>query len=202
MAEERVIDWLAIEGEYRAGIRSLRNIAAQFDVSEGAIRKRAKKEDWVRDLTEKIKQKADALVRNAAVRDSVRKDYALRTEKDIIDNNAEIQANIIISHRKDISKATDILHDLFDHIKMQTGQVESFEEILDILQSTGEVSDGVLTSMRKATALSSQADTFKKLMDSMKVKIGLEREAYGISDNSNGDANTEPLERIQLVALK
>ena len=41
-------DWEAIESAYRAGVMSLREIGAQYGVSEGAIRKQAKKLDWVR----------------------------------------------------------------------------------------------------------------------------------------------------------
>lgn len=41
-------DWEAIESAYRAGALSLREIGAQYGVTEGAIRKRAKKLDWVR----------------------------------------------------------------------------------------------------------------------------------------------------------
>ncbi|MGK8935588.1 hypothetical protein ACRS85_23375 [Pluralibacter gergoviae] len=41
-------DWEAIESAYRAGALSLREIGAQYGVTEGAIRKRAKKLEWVR----------------------------------------------------------------------------------------------------------------------------------------------------------
>mgnify|MGYP001581759619 CR=1 FL=1 len=42
--------WERIELDYRAGIKSLRQIAAEQGISEGAIRKRAKRDDWSRDL--------------------------------------------------------------------------------------------------------------------------------------------------------
>lgn len=41
-------DWEAIESAYRAGVLSLRNIGAQYGATEGAIRKKAKKLEWVR----------------------------------------------------------------------------------------------------------------------------------------------------------
>lgn len=41
-------DWEAIESAYRAGVLSLREIGAQYGVTEGAIRKRARKLEWVR----------------------------------------------------------------------------------------------------------------------------------------------------------
>lgn len=41
-------DWEAIESAYRAGVLVLRDIGEQYGVTEGAIRKRAKKLGWVR----------------------------------------------------------------------------------------------------------------------------------------------------------
>ncbi|EAS0289820.1 hypothetical protein D9U59_08620 [Salmonella enterica] len=41
-------DWEAIETSYRAGIMSLREIGTLYGVTEGAIRKKAKKLEWVR----------------------------------------------------------------------------------------------------------------------------------------------------------
>lgn len=41
-------DWEAIETAYRAGVMSLREIASQHGISEGAIRKRAKRNDLPR----------------------------------------------------------------------------------------------------------------------------------------------------------
>jgi len=41
-----VVDWQAIEAAYRAGECSVRELARQENVSEGAIRKRAKAKGW------------------------------------------------------------------------------------------------------------------------------------------------------------
>ena len=43
------VDWIAIEGAYRSGEKSLRDIAAEYGGSESTIRHRAKKNGWVRD---------------------------------------------------------------------------------------------------------------------------------------------------------
>ena len=42
-------DWIAIQGDYLAGQRTLRDIASQHGITEGAIRKRAKHGRWVRN---------------------------------------------------------------------------------------------------------------------------------------------------------
>jgi hypothetical protein len=46
---KKEINWIAVEGEYRAGVQSLRMIAMKHGCTEGAIRKQAKKMGWMRD---------------------------------------------------------------------------------------------------------------------------------------------------------
>lgn len=60
---KRQIDWEKIELDYRAGIKTLRQIADEHGISHVAINKRAKRDGWVRDLSAKIDKKADELVR-------------------------------------------------------------------------------------------------------------------------------------------
>ncbi|QCT20827.1 hypothetical protein FEM41_14815 [Jejubacter calystegiae] len=50
-------DWEAIESAYRAGVLSLREIGAQYGITEGAIRKRAKKLEWVRKGGTQVRRK-------------------------------------------------------------------------------------------------------------------------------------------------
>lgn len=50
-------DWEAIESAYRAGVLSLRDIGAQYGVTEGAIRKKAKKLEWVRKGGTQVRKK-------------------------------------------------------------------------------------------------------------------------------------------------
>lgn len=42
-------DWIEIEGRYRAGQQSIRSIALEFSVSEALVRKKAKRNGWLRD---------------------------------------------------------------------------------------------------------------------------------------------------------
>ena len=53
-------DWLAIEGEYRAGEKSVRAIAAEHGIDEGTIRSRAKKGHWTRDPAGTQREKVKA----------------------------------------------------------------------------------------------------------------------------------------------
>nr|WP_269698641.1 hypothetical protein [Klebsiella pneumoniae] len=66
-------DWEAIESAYRAGVLSLRDIGDKYGVTEGAIRKRAKKFDWVR--------KASTQVRKNGTQSGTQKSKARTSEK-------------------------------------------------------------------------------------------------------------------------
>lgn len=44
-------DWERIELDYRAGIKTLRQIAEEHGITHGAINKRAKRDGWERDLS-------------------------------------------------------------------------------------------------------------------------------------------------------
>lgn len=74
-------DWEAIESTYRAGVMSFWEIAPQHDISEGAIRKRATRDDWSRELNAKIKARSDDMVRKQEVRRQVRTETSLSERK-------------------------------------------------------------------------------------------------------------------------
>lgn len=58
--QKKAIDWTGIEKDYRAGTRSIREIAGWFSISEGAIRKRAKAGGWTRQKSVPSTQEVDA----------------------------------------------------------------------------------------------------------------------------------------------
>ncbi len=66
-------DWEAIESAYRAGVLVLRDIGEQYGVTEGAIRKKAKKFGWVR--------KAGTQVRKNGTQSGTQKSKARTSEK-------------------------------------------------------------------------------------------------------------------------
>jgi hypothetical protein len=92
-------DWEKIEADYRAGIKSLRQIGTEYGISHVAVDKRAKKEAWPRDLSAKIKAKAADMVNRGVVNGGLTK----ATETDVVSSNATLQATIQLSHRKDIA---------------------------------------------------------------------------------------------------
>ncbi|EDQ9908175.1 hypothetical protein JJV51_000013 [Salmonella enterica subsp. enterica serovar Javiana] len=169
-------DWEAIETAYRAGVMSLREIASHHGISEGAIRKRAKRDDWSRDLNARIQQKADDLVRK-----TVRTKTEL-TERVLIEATAEVIASVRMEHRGDIRRARELTNTLFDELGAQCADVGALEQLGDIMFAPDDKGrDRLNETYQKVISLPSRVKSLKDLSDSLKTLIGLEREAWSIS---------------------
>jgi hypothetical protein len=194
MSDQKQIDWPKVEADYRAGVKSLRQIAADHGLSEGAIRKRAKKEDWERDLAEKVRAKAEALVRNEAVRKEVREQSRV-PESAIIEANADVVAMVMMSHRKDIQRSRSLGMALLEELERGTFNQDLFEQLADLVAGPPIVGTDpvdkaaerrrqqMLEAFDKTMSLPSRVDSMKKLADTLKTLVALEREAYGLSDD-------------------
>ncbi|WP_318371696.1 hypothetical protein [Enterobacter sp.] len=177
-------DWEAIETAYRAGVMSLREIASQHGISEGAIRKRAKRDDWSRDLNAKIQQKADDLVRKQEVRKQVRNESTL-TERVLIEATAEVIATVRMEHRGDIRRARELTNMLFDELAGECGDVDALEMLGDLMRREDDKGQDKLNDLyHKIISLPSRVKSMKDLSDSLKTLIGLEREAYSIENKA------------------
>ncbi len=160
MATEAIApDWGKIELDYRAGIKVLRQIASEHGITEGAIRKRAKAEDWERDLGAKIQAKSDAIVQKETVRNLVRKEYSAYHENDLVTANAEITAGVRLEHRKDVQNLRRI--------------AKKFSEELEADETD--------------VPLPAKITSLKNLSDTTKTLIALEREAFGITAATASD---------------
>lgn len=115
-------DWPAVEREYRAGIRTLRAIGADYGITEGAIRKRAARHEWSRDLRGKIQAKAEDKVRKETVRkEAVRKGSTQRcvpTEARVVEVNAEVVAQADLLNRADVVRALDSARDMLEELAL------------------------------------------------------------------------------------
>lgn len=207
-SEKPLPDWERIEADYRAGILSLREIAAPFKVTEGAIRKRAKRDGWERNLEARIQEKADSLVRKAAVRNAVRSGQAA-TEREIVEANAERIAQVRGEHRADIQRVRTLGLSLLAELETQTASPELLEQLGELMRSPDDAGIDKLNDLyRKVISTPSRVDSAKKVAETLKHAIGMEREAYGLSDGDDkppkpADAPTSALAltRDELIAI-
>lgn len=197
---EKEINWEKIELDYRVGVKSIRQIAAENEIAESGIRRRAKQYEWVRDLSEKIKAKADDIVRKESVRNSVRTKTTI-SEKDTIDANANEVASVRLAHRKDIQRSRKIAMSLFDELEMMVGQenVKLLEMLGELMWSPDDKgNDKVNDLYMKIISMPGRVKSMKDLSDTLKTLIALERQAFGLDDENNKpvDALTALLERV------
>jgi hypothetical protein len=180
--DERVIDWEAIEGEYRAGILTLREIAKKHGIVHGSITKKAKKEHWSRDLSQKIRIKKDALLASKIEESSpASKMDALDTERKIVDFAADVQATVQIKQQGRIGRHQKLCDKLYAELDAQTSDVKGLCDLGDLIRENKL--DTALDVYRRVISTPSRIDSFKKLTETLKTLIQLERQAYGINDN-------------------
>jgi len=99
MAEQKKIDWEAIESAYRAGVKSVNSIAKANGVAESTIRKRAKKFGWQRDLTKSVL----AATKSKLARGD-RAKCEVRTDTDIIEEASDEITQVVFGHRQHIAE--------------------------------------------------------------------------------------------------
>lgn len=188
--DRKALDWERIESQYRAGIMSLREIADDHGISEGAIRKRAKRDDWARDLGAKIQQRADDLVRKAEVRAEVRSTQSA-TDREVIEASALRIAQVRGEHRHDITRMRSLILRLLAECEAEAAEPGVFAGIGDILRAPDDRGmDRLNDAYQKAISLPTRIKGVKELAETMKTLVGLEREAYGIV--SAEDAKAPP----------
>lgn len=182
-------DWEAIESAYRAGVLSLREIASQHGISDTAIRKRAKKEEWTRDLAAKVKAKADDLVRKREVRAKVRSENQI-SERELVEATAEAIANVRMEHRGDIKRARELANLLFSELSAECTDVESLHKLGELMLSRDDKGQDKLNDLyHKIISMPQRVKSMKDLSDTLKTLIGLEREAYSIKDDEPSSVN-------------
>jgi len=93
-------DWEAIARDYRAGVLSIRNLAAKHGVPESTVRTKAKTEGWQRDLSDSVRRATRAKLS----RDASRIDAAQLDEKEIIEGASSEAAGLIMRHRQGIAR--------------------------------------------------------------------------------------------------
>jgi hypothetical protein len=202
MAEPRKpIEWDLVEVDYRANIKSLKVIGAEYGVSDAGILKRAKRDGWVRDLGAKIRAKAESQVSAAAVSKQVSAKTRL-TEQVVVDANATLQSDIILSHRTDIQRTRRLTLSLLAELEHQSEHADLYEQLGELLAAPDERGqDKRLELFMKAMSLSSRTGTMKSLTEALRTLIALERQAFGIDkDEDKGDGGIDSV--IKRVAAK
>lgn len=175
-------DWEAIESAYRAGVMSIREIASQYEITHQAISKRAKKEGWERDLKAKVKARAENLVAKREVASLVATEKAI-SERQLIEANAEVIANVRMEHRGDIRRARELTNNLFDELSAECADVPALRDLGKLMLNPDDNGRDKLNEIyHSIISLPERVKSAKALSETLKNLVGLERQAYGLDD--------------------
>lgn len=175
-------DWERIELDYRAGIKTLRQIADENGISHTLVARKAKQFGWARDLSAKINAKADELVSKEAVSKGVTTETRI-AEREVIDANARAVADVRLAHRNDIHRARRLTNALLSELEQQTDP-----ETLTLLGALGELlrapddngQDKLNDLYMRVIGLPERSKTMKVLAESLQKLVDMERTAFGM----------------------
>lgn len=186
-ADKKQVDWGVVEKHYRAGLKSLRTIAEENGITEGAIRKRAKRDSWTRDLEEKIQQKAKEKVRKAIVRTESTQ-LTPETEKAQVEAYSDVVALVDETQRADVKRALDIQRQLMEELAVLSDPkfAETLEAIGEAMDESGPTANGgwktdkVNELYRYIISLAGRIKMAKEMAAGHGVYIPLQRKMFGL----------------------
>ena len=179
------IDWEAIEREYRAGIKSIRQIGKEFGLTHRSVGQRAAREGWERNLADKIRQAAKNKLA-AEVARSVSAQIPKSVEREIVQANAAIQVSIVREHRVDIQRARKLVQALVGDLERVVGDRDLLNSLAELI-TADDKDNRRLQAFMRAIGINENASTLESLTRSLKPLIGMEREAFGIDDRNADD---------------
>lgn len=183
-AEKKPTDWESIERQYRAGVLSIREIGKAHDVSDTAIRKKAKTADWQRDLSAKVAEK----VRIDLVRSEVRTANP-QTEREIVEEAAATVVHVVRSHRTRIKGGSALVELLTGQLLDAASNRDELEESIEA-ECKGDIDSRRRNAMLRAVSLASHSAIAVNLANATKTWVCLERQAFGLDDKGGSDAPT------------
>lgn len=195
-SDKRPPDWERIELDYRAGIKTLRQIAEEHGITHVAVNKRAKRDGWSRDLSAKIAAKADELVTKSAVTTPVTTETKVY-ERQVVDANAQAVADVRLAHRRDIHRARRITNALLAELEQQTdpATLALLGDLGEMLRNPDERGNDKLNDIYQAViSLPERSKTMKVLAESLSKLVDMERTAFGMHQDS--DQGTDPLSAL------
>lgn len=180
------VNWVAVEAEYRAGIRSNVEIGKLYDVSEAAIRKRAKQEGWEQNLTDRIRIKAE---------EKIARHVAAQSE-DVVEANADALVRVELTQREDIRSLRELVSMLTAECRAQVKDPGLFDRLGELMASPDEdgAPDKLNELYRKVVSMPGRIGSVKQLAETLKTLIELERKVLRMDAESKSTGS--PIEDL------
>ncbi len=188
------VDWKTVELDYRAGIKTVRQMAAEHGISPGRISQKATEDGWTRDLSVRIEKAREDKLNRAALNSQLNAKTKPR-EDAVVEAGAEMQKNVILSHREELARSRNAVNVLVDELVALCNP--ALQDALEgVLRDKVAASDNpqqraaLVKAFDAALSLTGRAKVVKDLTTAQQNVITQERLAFGI-DKNLGDVTFE-----------
>jgi len=190
-APRKDVDRIKLGVDYRANVKSLRTLGKEYGLAASRISQIAVEEGWERDLAQKIKEKAKVKL-NKAILNAEDEQRSVSTEKEVVEANAEMQTQIILGQRSLIVRYREMIKKMLLELEETTGQPEEFASLGELMAAPDERGVDKLNEIyRKVISLPQRIDGLKKLAETLKILIALERQAFGVDDGPDNSGKDD-----------
>jgi len=201
MVAPKKVDYDRIEAGWRAGLLSPQQLAELYTaetgvkVSRTSIIKYFEGLGVPRDLAAKIRAKSDdMLLKSKVAADKVADKVAT---KDIIRDAASEITDIRLHQRGDILRFRKLSIKLLDELEHQTENQDLYQQMGELLRAETDSGIDKLNDLyNRVISTPSRIDSNKKLAETLRHLIALEREAYNIDSNTREEKPTIATESI------
>ncbi len=198
-------DWDKIETEYRHGPLTIRAIAQEGGVSEGAIRKRAKAGGWIRNEPATIRRMAVEKANALAVLPHLAEAVPER-----LDAIAERSASVLVRHRDTAAALTNLLHKMhqqLDHATDEEPQLsEALTEYYELKAASNPLMAGSyrqqLQNALHAIGLNTRAKTMLYVVQAADKLVGIERKAWNLDADTDQRSYEDLLAEVHQNAME
>lgn len=169
------VDWKGMQPAWQAGIVPVAQLAREYKVSRAGIQKHWENLGIERDLSGKIAAQANAIVARQEVAAKRLQEKVASTnpvtEAETVTTNAEMQASVILAQRKDVARAVRMVVELFDELDAP--------------------------EKGKTLTLPVRIESTRKLVETLKTAVGLQRQVLNIVDDTPVDPAKRMAEAVE-----
>lgn len=184
---EKETDWVGIEREYREGLRSNRAIAADYGVTEGAIRKQAKAEGWIKGEAHAVRARAVEIANERAT------PRYIPNSPERVEALAQVGADILVRHRKDAAILQSLVQDMAAQLHDQTHHERDLAEALTEFYEAKAANNPLLAAAYKqqcnnalhAIGLNNRSKTLLNLANAQGKLVEIERKSWNLDEDND-----------------
>ena len=195
-APRKDLDWEAIERDYCSGQFTTRQIADTHKTSHVTISTKAKKLGWVKNLAAKIHATAKEKLNKSLLTEKLSSNKKL-ADLQIVEAGSNAVTELILSHRKDIRRSRALSKLMLEEMEAQCENPADFQKLGELLKSNNTAEINKL--YQRVISLPGRIDGAKKLAETLKLLVSMEREAFNVDDEqpANTDLSSESVAALR-----